>query len=134
MTGTSASSDGSPAVTKGIRALRLAALSSAKRVLMRFIALLLPLRGEGRDGDGFAAAGRKPIPSPALPLKGRGQNARVFRGSQVHALTGRDGMHVLVAATGQVAQDDRALRHVRSEEHTSELQSLMSVSCACTSL
>src|SRR3546814_13939396 len=107
MTGTSASSDGSPAVTKGIRALRLAALSSAKRVLMRFIALLLPLRGEGRDGDGFAAAGRKPIPSPALPLKGRGQNARVFSGSQVHALTGCEGMHVLVAATGQVRSEER---------------------------
>src|SRR3546814_1134066 len=47
ITGTSASSDGSPAVTNGISALRSAALSWANLVSMRFIALLLPLQGEG---------------------------------------------------------------------------------------
>src|SRR5688572_32922568 len=41
ITGTVASSDGSPAVTNGTRALRPWALSEAKRELMRFIGIFL---------------------------------------------------------------------------------------------
>src|SRR3546814_13517412 len=85
ITGTSASSDGSPAVTNGISALRSAALSWANLVSMRLIALLLPLQGEGAK------------------LPGRAY-------SKLHLLAHGDGVHVLVAAAGQVAQHDRVLR------------------------
>src|SRR3546814_16688625 len=54
ITGTSASTDGSPAVTNGISALRSVALSWANLVSMRFIALLLPLQGEGSNLPGLA--------------------------------------------------------------------------------
>src|SRR3546814_5861811 len=52
------------------------------------LACLLPLQGEGRDGDGFCLGWRETHPHPTLTLKGR------------------------------------------SEEHTSELQSLMRISYA----
>ena len=112
MTGTVASSEGSPAVTNGISALRWADLSfrSRNRYGSWSRKRLEPSpSGEGWGEDGVRgeaiATERITIPIPAFPLKGKGKS------SQLETLARGNRMHVLVAATGEVAQHQRVLGH-----------------------
>src|SRR5690606_4547482 len=117
MTGTVASSDGSPAVMKGISALRLAARNAWKR----WSSLLMPgARGWWR-GHGFARMNADPaIPGGATANETGGPSLRSSRGvsirvhprhpwreSNLHPLALGDGVDVLVAPAGQVAQHQR---------------------------
>src|SRR3546814_10800612 len=97
-----------------------------------------PFKGKARMGmgfrDGAACSARKPIPSPALPLKGREQEAAPLQGAVVTGpvgpppgfptttLTAR--RNPAQADNGWTGKRNRA-SGLRSEEHTSELQSLM---------
>src|SRR5690606_15143304 len=116
ITGTVASSNGSPAVMKGIRALRPAALSAANflsRRLIRSARLLSPpLQGEGWVGMVFCRwegtggkAARQHHPHPDPSLEGEG-----VKKSNFHAFARGDGVYVLVATAGEVAQDQGVLR------------------------
>src|SRR3546814_10173546 len=90
-----------------------------------------PLQGEGWGGDGFRLVARdvlhraEPHPHPALPLKGRVQqrHSRNRRGSGATT-------HAAAASARGTRSASRARRVPRSEEHTSELQSLMRISYA----
>ncbi|MFC3108190.1 ATP-dependent RNA helicase HrpA [Undibacterium arcticum] len=59
---------------------------------------LLPLQGGGREGDGIAATGLKPIPTPSLPLKGRGRMGEAQRREQ------RDLMDAVVDAVDELSR------------------------------
>src|SRR3546814_9963757 len=111
----------------------------------------LPLRRQGEAGRGwprFAVILKAPLPNPPLPSQGREQRARGFRRSykegrrsvlrllQRPALVHGDVvglvaldlvLGIVLAAVPGVAVPVEVL-HVRSEAHTSELQSLMRIS------
>src|SRR5690606_37947849 len=92
ITGTVASSEGSPAVMKGIRALRPSARRRAKAESMRLIA--------GAPGSARAGA------------RGTGKTCRRRPASEFDAFARGDGVHVLVPTTGQVAQHQLVLRQL----------------------
>src|SRR3546814_8427127 len=82
----------------------------------------LPFKGRVWEGMGFRTdrvwfditlADRKPIPTPALPLKGRGKSPGWKEDSSPP--------RPLV----DLGRGVKAIQRCRSEEHTSELQSLM---------
>src|SRR3546814_10300920 len=87
-----------------------------------------PAVGEKTD---YAADGRRLVPGdnlPTLPRGDRGRVARIMRwcsagARQRHAATGIDSAE-------QVADTAMARNWQRSEEHTSEIQSLMRISYA----
>ncbi|MGN6388233.1 MAG: helicase-related protein, partial [Burkholderiaceae bacterium] len=58
---------------------------------------LLPLQGGGREGDGFKAVRAKPIPTPTLPLKGRGKSGEAQDKT-------RDLMDAIVDAVDELAR------------------------------